>query len=111
VASDRLYRGVFAIRTDVTDRSRVPELRLRFNTANLQASQTLGIDSTGDGASSPGTTSTPYDGLYFQPPANCVGEGLIVSFDLLNFDTGDAAQASFFLDSATIETLSPPTSP
>jgi hypothetical protein len=111
VASDRLYRGVFAIRTDVTDRSRVPELRLRFNTANLQASQTLGIDSTGDGASSPGTTSTPYDGLYFQPPANCVGEGLIVSFDLLNFDTGDAAQASFFLDSATIEALLPPPAP
>jgi hypothetical protein len=111
VASGLLYRGTFEIRTDVTDQSLVPQMRLRFNTANLQASRTLGIESTGDGANSPGVTNTTYDNLYFLPPANSAGEGLIVSFDMLNFDPNDAANGSIILDSATIETLSPPSSP
>jgi hypothetical protein len=111
IEADRLYRGTFEVRTDVTDRSLVPQMRLRFNSANLQASRTLGIDSSGDGASSPGTTNTTYDQLYFLPPANSVGEGLIASFDLLNFNPADAASASLILDQATIESLAPPTVP
>jgi hypothetical protein len=56
-------------------------------------------------------TNTTYDRLYFLPPANCVGEDLIVSFDILNFNPDDAAEASLILDRATIETISPPASP
>jgi hypothetical protein len=111
IQADRLYRGTFEIRTDVTERSLVPQMRLRFNIANLQASRTLGIDSSGDGANSPSTTNTTYDQLYFVPPATSVGEGLIASFDLLNFDPGDAANASLILDRVRVETLSIPTGP
>jgi hypothetical protein len=108
VEAERLYRGTFEVRTDVTDQSRVPQMRLRFNTANLQASRTLGIESVGDGANSPATTNTTYDHLYFQPPANCIGEGLIVSFDLLNFNPDDAVNAWFFLDKVIIESTTVP---
>ena len=67
----------------------------------------LFIASIGDGANSPGITNTTYDQLYFLPPANCVGEGLIVSFDILNFNPEDAPTASLILDRATIKRLSP----
>ncbi len=108
IEADKLYRGTFEIRTDLTNPALVPEMRLRYNTGNLQASHTFGISSSGDGANSPGTTNTTYDRLYFLPPANCVGEDLLVSFDILNFNPGDAPTASLILDRAIIETLSPP---
>jgi hypothetical protein len=111
IEANRLYKGTFEVRTDVTDQSRVPQLRLRFNATNLQASCTFGIESVGDAGNSPVTSNTTYDGLYFMPPANCVGEGLIVSFDLLNFSPDDAPNGSLILDSATIESLPPPDLP
>jgi len=111
VEDNRLYRGTFEVRTDEPERSLVPQMRLRFNTANMQAARTLEISSIGDGANSPCTTNTIYDRLYFLPPANCVGSGLIVSFDILNFNPADATEASLILDRAIIETLSPPTLP
>ena len=111
IEAERLYRGTFEVRTDVTSPATVPEMRLRFNTGNVQASHTFGILSSGDGANSPGTTNTTYDRMYFLPPAACVGQGLIVSFDILNFSPDDEATASLKLDRATIETLSPPAVP
>jgi hypothetical protein len=111
IEADKLYRGTFEVRTDVTNPALIPEMRLRFNAGNFQASSMLGIVSSGDGANSPGTTNTTYDRLYFLPPASCVGEGLIVSFDILNFNPDDASEASFILDRAIIETLLVPALP
>jgi hypothetical protein len=108
IQADRLYRGTFEVRSDLTNPALVPEMRLRFNAENLQASQTLGISSAGDGANSPATTNMTYDRLYFLPPPSCVGTGLLVSFDILNFNPDDATTASLILDRATVETLSPP---
>jgi hypothetical protein len=111
IESGKLYRGTFEIRTDVTDQSKVPQMRLRFNASNLQASRTLGIESSGDGGSSPGTSNTKYDNLFFMPPASCAGEGMIVAFDVLNFSPDDAADGSLMMDSALIESMSPPSLP
>ena len=111
IEADHLYRGTFEIRTDVSNPALVPEMRLRFNAGNFQASSTLGIVSSGNGANSPGTTNTLYDRLYFLPPVSCDGQSLIVSFDILNFDPGDAMTASLILDRAIIETISVPASP
>ncbi len=111
IEADKLYRGTFEIRTDVTNPALVPEMRLRFNTGNLQASHTFGISSSGDGANSPGTTNMTYDRLYFLPPANCVGEDLLVSFDVLNFSPDDDPNGSLILDSARIEVFLPPEAP
>ena len=58
-----LYRGTLGVRTNVTDRTHVPQLRLRFNTTNLQACRSLEIASSGDGANSPGSINTIYDRL------------------------------------------------
>jgi hypothetical protein len=106
-----LYHGIFEIRTGVTNQRFVPEMRLRFNAGNFQASQTLGITSAGDGTNSPGTTNRTYDRLYFLPPESCTGESLLISFDILNFNPFDAPEASLILDRVTIETLEPPALP
>jgi hypothetical protein len=111
IQANRLYHGTFEIRTDLTNQTQVPEIRLRFNTGNFQASRMLGITSAGDGANSPGTTNTTYDRLYFLPPTNCTGESLIVCFDIVNFSPDDIPDASLILDRAIIETLSPTTLP
>jgi hypothetical protein len=111
IAPGRLYRGTFEVRTDVTNRAAVPQMWLQFDTSNLQASRTLAIESVGDGANSPATTNTTHDQLYFLPPANCVGDRLIVSFDMLNFSPDDAPTGSLIFDRATIESLAPPSSP
>jgi hypothetical protein len=111
IEADKLYRGTFEVRTDVTNSALVPEMRLRFNAGNFQASSTLGIVSSGNGANSPGTTNTTYDRLYFLPAPSCAGQSLIVSFDILNFDPANAATASMILDRATIETISIAASP
>jgi len=71
----------------VTNPALVPEMRMRYNIGNLQASHMFGIASAGDGANSPSITNTTYDRLYFLPPANCVGKGLIVSFDITQFQS------------------------
>ncbi len=111
IEADKLYRGTFEVRTDVTNPAQVPEMRLRFNTGNFQASHMFGITSAGDGANSPGTTNTTYDRLYFLPPPSCLGENLLVSFDMLNFSSEDAPDGSLILDRATVETLPLPTLP
>jgi hypothetical protein len=111
IEAGKLYRGTFDVRTDVTNPALVPEIRLRFNTGNLQAWQAFGISSAGDGANSPGLTNTTYDRVYFLPPPNCAGEDLIVSFDILNFNPADVPAGSLILDRALIETLSPPALP
>jgi hypothetical protein len=108
VAGDVLYRGTFEVRTEVADASAVAQLRLRFNTENLQVSRTLGYESIGDGANSPGVVTRIYDNLYFVAPANCVGGGMYICFDLLNFfwpyDYGN-----LILDSVMVESLAIPT--
>jgi hypothetical protein len=77
----------------------------------VHAASALGSETVGDGASSPRTMNTMYHRLYFLPRANCVGEGLIVSFDLLNFSPDDATTGSLILDRVTIGALSLPASP
>jgi hypothetical protein len=111
VVLNRIYRGTFAVRTDVTEQSRVPQMRLRFNAENLQASRVLGIESIGNGVSSPGTERTVFDSLFFLPPASCAGEGIFVSFDLLNFTPDDAAGGKLILEDAMVETLPVPNLP
>jgi hypothetical protein len=112
IDADQLYRGTFLVRTDVTSRSAVPQMRLRFNTEDLQASRTYSVESIGNGGNSPTTTYLPYAKLYFVPPESSVGHGLIVSFDMLNFTPyEDAANGSLLLDEAVIEEMTPPVLP
>lgn len=107
-----LYKGVFRVRTDVANPALVPEMRLRLNTANWQASHCLGITSAGAGAKSPASEDAAYYGLvFFLPPASSVGDGLIASFDILNFNPDDAAEASLFLDDVIIVSYPFPVAP
>jgi hypothetical protein len=99
-----LYRGTFAVSTDLTDQSMVPEMRLRFNTTDLQASCILDVISAGDGGNSPSSTGSTYS-LYFYPDVVAPSSGLIIAFDVLNFNPADAANASLMLDSVNIETF------
>jgi hypothetical protein len=97
--------------TDESDQALVPQIRLRANSLNLQQTDYLTIESTGNGAASPTTTGTDYD-LYFVPPANDIN--MLFSFDLLNFDPGDSASAGVSLhlvviDRFALDSLTSPT--
>jgi hypothetical protein len=93
---DMLYRVCMSLSTDVTDRTKVPQIRMRTNASTLQQADYQIIDSLGDGAYSPTTTPQNYY-LYFAPQksaAGTVADFASMAFDLLNFNPGDAANGT-----------------
>jgi hypothetical protein len=103
IYADSLYYLRWEVSTDVTDRSVVPEIRLRTNTWTLQQAVELDVKSVGSGDYSP----TPLGNVYhmFLEPANN-GYYLALSFDLLNFDPTDAADGTVNLDRVTVYRMS-----
>ncbi len=110
VVADCLYLASWTVATDVTDPLAVPQMRLRVNSQNLQQADMLVVGSTGDGSYAPIPEGwTTYE-MYFVPPESCLGkqedqDDLILSFDILNFDPGDAANGSLLLDSVVIDII------
>ncbi len=110
VIADCLYRSRWTVATDVTDALAVPHMRLRVNSQNLQQSDMLAVNSCGDGSYAPIPQRwTTYE-MYFVPPESCLDkpedqDDLILSFDVLNFDPGDAADGSLLLDSVVVDII------
>ncbi len=110
VAANSLYRIKWTMATNVTDSLKVPQVRLRVNSQNLQQADMLVITSSGDGSYAPIPEGwTTYE-MYFVPPESCLGkpedqDDLVLSFDILNFDPGDAASGSLMLDSVVVEAI------
>ncbi|MCX7767167.1 MAG: hypothetical protein N2246_10730, partial [Candidatus Sumerlaeia bacterium] len=108
--ADKLYRARFFVKTNVTNQMQVPGMRLRVNTQQFWASFEKIIESRGDGAMSPNTTGRIYD-LYFYPPQEAVGsttDGLIFSFDLMNFDPEDSIEGNLMLDYVQLDAFTIP---
>jgi len=89
VVSGRLYRTRFWIKTDVTDRSKVPMMRLRVNSIINHTGYTLSVDSGGNGDSSPITTSWTMYELYYSVPKSVEADGVWIAFDLVNLNLND----------------------
>jgi len=109
VAANSLYRASWTVATDVTDPLAVPQVRLRVNSQNLQQADMLVVSSSGDGSYAPTPEGQTYE-MYFIPPESCLGQpedkdDLILSFDILNFDPGDAPDGSLMLDSVVVEAI------
>jgi hypothetical protein len=99
-----LYLAQFTVSSEVTDRSRVPTVRCRVNTADAQVAHSLRVDSSGAGELSPSASPVLYN-LYFASPSTLVGSAettVSLSFDLLNFDPTDEAHAVVRLEGAEL---------
>jgi hypothetical protein len=91
----------------VTELENVPGLRLRVNSEQFWASFSKTIESRNGGDMSPDSDGKNYD-LYFFPPQEAIGspsDGLLFSYDLMNFDPSDAANGDLILDSVKVETF------
>jgi parallel beta-helix repeat protein len=108
VAPNQLYCATFNVSTDVTDRARCPSMRLRLNTVNAQMASVLNVDSVGGGEASPSAQKGLDYYLFFAAPANAAADGMVASFDLLNFDSNDSPNGTFYVERVTIsKTLAP----
>ncbi len=110
VEANRLYRVQFDVSSDLTDREPVPGLRLRVHSEDFQAGIMKVISSVTGAEMSPTLGGRTYD-LYFYPPQSLVGtdaDGILVAFDILNFDPSDAATGALMLNSVLVESLDVP---
>ncbi|MFH0793202.1 MAG: hypothetical protein V2A74_04135 [bacterium] len=110
IAPNTLYRCRFLVTTDVTNPLTVPGFRIRAHTSNFQSAQILGVNSRLDSAESPTATPKTYD-LYFYPAqqiANSSENDMFVTFEIVNFDPGDDANATLAIQSVIMDALSVP---
>lgn len=99
-ANNTLYRAQCRVATDVTDPTKVPQLRLRFNTQNNQLASLLGVESNSSAESAPTPGGQTYT-LYFCPHNSGISTlvpTMSLAFDLLNFNPDDTATGSLELD-------------
>jgi hypothetical protein len=106
-----LYRGRFWLSTDVEERTRVPHIRLRTLSHNLQKADILEISSSGSGQYSPTQEPAPYD-LYFTAPRPSSGDNpwevrILLSFDLVNLNIQDITTGTVYLHKVRVERFEP----
>jgi hypothetical protein len=109
IAPGLIYKSTFALSSDQTDISKVPCIRIRFNSKNEQMADMYVINSSGDGAVSPAIGGRTYT-HYFTLPSSDISvpmteSGIYVSFDLVNLDPRDAKDATLSLDWVKIESI------
>jgi len=108
VTAGNLYRIRFYVSTDVASRSEVPMIRLRVNSVINQSATMVLIDSSLEGDSSPVPSEwTPYD-VYFVPPPSVEADGVLLAFDLVNFNPKDAEDGAIFLSRVEVHHIPPP---
>ncbi|MCB2154567.1 hypothetical protein KQI84_06745 [bacterium] len=95
-----LLHAAFQVRTDLTDPSLVPVVRMRLATADSQQNAVMSATSTGDSSFSPTQNGKWYRLYTTLPPGT---EGIRLAFDVLGFDPMDAATSWVGLDSANVE--------
>jgi len=105
VRSRVLYRASWFITTDVQDASRVPGLRLRYNTRDFQSGASMEIYSNGAGSNSPTPTGSVYRHYYVPPPyPEPAGQNsLLLSFDMKSMDMHDDVSGSLKLNKVSID--------
>jgi hypothetical protein len=105
-----IYKASYAISSDITDLTKVPCIRIRFNSQSEQIADMMVINSRGDAAVCPGPAGRIYT-LYFTLPSQEIHlpeneNDIYVSFDMVNMDKDDAQNALVSLDWIKIEALS-----
>ncbi len=104
-----LYRGTFVVRSNQTDRSRVPAMRVCMITADGLEVAGQVVTSTGTGEWSPSTAPEVYR-VYYK--SHAFGAPITQEWiDLLSFDANDVVGATLYLDHVTLEMFDVPTIP
>jgi|GEM_PF-596281 len=109
IEAGAIYKATFHLTSDQPDTSKVPCIRIRFNSKNEQMADMYVINSMGDGAISPGMSGRTYV-YYFTLPSSDIAvpvteSGIYVSFDLVNLDPNDAKDATITLNSVSISSI------
>ncbi len=99
------YKATFFLASSLTTASLVPTCRLRANQMNWYGSSTREVISGGDGGGAPVTAPRSYE-ILFTPLLSGAEGTVTLSFDILNFDPFDDANAWIYLESVTIEEVS-----
>jgi hypothetical protein len=105
VDSDFLYRVRCFVSTDVTLRSKVPMLRFRVNSVINQASHLLWVDSGSNGDSSPIPNQWACYELYYIPHKSVEANGVLIAFDMVNFNSNDSSTGALFLDRVEVHAI------
>ena len=102
--ANNIYRARFGIKSDQTDKSLVPSFRARFNASNFKQGDLVMINSNGAGDASPDTSVKDYD-LYFRPQGGALEASVtgILSFDMVNMNPNDSANAMLSLDYVQVD--------
>ncbi len=95
-------RADFVVKTDVDDRGRVPQIRLRSSTWAYEQSDVLVVESTGEGDYSPTPAGVNYP-LYFTVPYPL--PGFRMYFDALNFNEADESFGYLGLEEVSIQSV------
>jgi hypothetical protein len=96
----QLFSAKFLVRSNVSDRSKVPQFRLRTTAVTFEESYMLVVDSRDDGSFSPDSQGETYQ-LLFTPAAS--SSKFLFDFDMLNFNPMDAANGELMLDSVVLQ--------
>jgi hypothetical protein len=101
--TNALYRAEFTVRSDQTNPTLVPTLRLRLGTSDNQIVSGQTISSVGKASQSPTLRPMIYS-AYLSPPS-LAPSACYLAFDLLSFDPSCAPTATLSLDSARLFTI------
>lgn len=115
--SGRIYLATFTVEstTPASERSRVPQFRLRLNEGNSQTGTSVfqAVESHGDALRSPVAGAPQAYTVFYEPPDAAAGLPLVPSFDLLNFTpegypdnpASDDPNASLILRGLKVESI------
>ncbi len=101
VSPGKLYRAKVHISTDAGPND-FPQFRIRIGTQNNASVAVITIGSVEGNDLFPGITGRDYY-VFYVPPYGAVPEGLYIAVDLLNFDTGDNATASLYIEDVEVK--------
>ena len=109
VAPGTIYKSTFSLASNIEDQTKVPCIRVRFNRQNEQMADIIVINSRGDAAMSPGPAGKTYT-FFFTAPQTEIAlpkdeNDIYVSFDVVNFDNTDAAEAEVSLNWINIDAV------
>jgi len=106
----KLYAITFEVESDVpeSERSRVPQFRLRANDTGFHQAMVLSLESKGDATRSPVAGEPQEFTVYFVLQASSPPSGLTLAFDFLNFDAGDRSEATLLLNTVQIGAIDNP---
>lgn len=102
--SDSLYRATFTLRSNVSSALDVPQFRLRASSENFEQSSMVGFTSATASTPAPTTAAKAFRHFFTLPVAS--QNRFRLYFEVLGFDSSDAASARLECDAVQVDSLS-----